>query len=628
MSTEDFRRKLTAIFSADVEGYSRLMGDDERATVETITAYRKVMTDLIQEHHGRVVDAKGDNVLAEFSSVVDAIQCAVKIQKELKVKNADLPEHRRMEFRIGVNSGDVIEKEDTIYGDGVNIAARLESLAKGGEICISGTAFDQIGKKVPLGYEYLGEQAVKNIEKPIRVYKVLVEPEAVGKVVGEKARLKVWHWTAIFGLAVLIIVAGSLAFWEFYVRPDVAPASVEKMAYPLPDKPSIAVLPFDNMSSDPEQEYFCDGFTDEIITALGKIPDLFVIARNSTFVYKGKPVKIKQVSEDLGVHYVLEGGVQRAGDRIRINVQLIDAIKGYQIWAERYDGKLVDVFELQDKFTRKIVAALAIKLTPEKEQSIADRGTQNIEAYDAYLQGLGHFWPQTSENLGKAVAYLKKAIELDPDFTQAHAKLASAYNIINTRLYAKDLGISDIRSLVQKHLKIAFKNPSAKAFNIAAWANIWNGQIDKALEHAERAFALEPNNASYNLGIGGALIYAGRSGEAITFLEKAMRINPQYPAMYLFWLGVAQFCEEQMKKAATTSERTRKRNPHLAPWFQIVAYEYIGRGEENPNILAEYLKIRGWEKAPPIKMIMQWYQFKNPKDREMLVKGLQKAGLK
>jgi adenylate cyclase len=313
MTTEDVKRKLTAILSADVQGYSRLMGDDEGATVQTITAYRKVMTDLIQAHHGKVVDAKGDNVLAEFPSVVDAIQCAVEVQKELKVKNGDLPEHRRMEFRIGINLGDVIEEEETIYGDGVNIAARVESLAKGGEICISGTAFDQIGKKVPLGYEYLGEQTVKNIEKPIRVYKVLVEPKSVGKVVGENRRLKMWHWTAIFALAVLIVVVGALTLWEFYVRPDVAPASVEKMAFPLPDKPSIAVLAFDNMSGDPKQEYFSDGITEGIITALSSVPELFVIARNSSFTYKGKPVMVKQVAEELGVSHVLEGSVQESG---------------------------------------------------------------------------------------------------------------------------------------------------------------------------------------------------------------------------------------------------------------------------------------------------------------------------
>ena len=236
MNSEDVKRKLTAILSADVQGYSRLMEDDEQATVKTITTYRKVMVDLVQTNHGSVKDAKGDNVLAEFPSVVDAIRCAVDIQKELKAKNADLAENRRMAFRIGVNLGDVIEKEDTIYGDGVNIAARLESLAEAGGICISGTAFDQVGKKLHLGYKYLGEQKVKNIEKPIRAYKVLVESDAAGKVIGEKHRLKMWHWTAIFALIVLIVVAGGLSLWEFYVRPRVTPASIEKRGYPCPKR--------------------------------------------------------------------------------------------------------------------------------------------------------------------------------------------------------------------------------------------------------------------------------------------------------------------------------------------------------------------------------------------------------
>jgi len=381
MTTKDVKRKLTAIFSADVQGYSRLMGDDEGATVETITAYRKIMTDLIQDHYGKVVDAKGDNVLAEFPSVVDAIQCAVEIQKELVVRNADLPEHRRMEFRIGVNLGDVIEKEDTIYGDGVNIAARLESLAEGGGICISGTAFDQVGKKLPLGFEYLGEQTVKNIEKPIRVYKVLVDPEAVGKVIGENRRLKMWHWTAIFGLAVLLIVGGALTLWELYVRPDIAPASIEKMAYPLPDEPSIAVLPFDNMSKDPEQDYFCDGITEDIITALAKVPGLFVIARNSTFTYKGKPVKIQQVAEDLGVRYVLEGSIRKSEDKVRVTAQLIDAITGKHLWAERYDRPLKDIFAVQDEITFKILESLHIKIDGDDVTRSCAAGTDNIDAY-------------------------------------------------------------------------------------------------------------------------------------------------------------------------------------------------------------------------------------------------------
>ena len=301
VSRENIKRRLTAIFSADAKDYSILMRDDEAATVETLTAYRQLMSTLIRQHHGRVVDSPGDNILAEFASVVDAVQSAVAIQKELKVRNAKLPDHRRMAFRIGINLGDVIVEEGRLYGDGVNITARLEGLADPGGICISRTAFDQIEDKLPLGYEYLGEKSVKNIAKPVRAYRVLLEPESVGKIIGEHRRLKMWQWTAIFALIVLIVVAGGLSFWELYLKPDVAPASIEKMAYPLPDKPSIAVLPFDNMSKDPDQGYFGDGLAEEIITALSKVPQLFVIARNSSFSYKGKSVKVKRIAEDLGV---------------------------------------------------------------------------------------------------------------------------------------------------------------------------------------------------------------------------------------------------------------------------------------------------------------------------------------
>jgi adenylate cyclase len=402
MATEDVKRKLTAIFSADVQGYSRLMGDDERATVETITAYRRVMTDLIQAHHGSVKDAKGDNVLAEFTSVVDAIQCAVEIQKKLGLKNADLPEERRMAFRIGVNLGDVIEKEDTIYGDGVNIAARLESLAEGGGICISGTAFDQVGKKLPLGYKYMGEQKVKNIEKTIRTYRVLLDPESVGKVIGEKHRLKMWHWTAIFASIVLIGVAGGMTLWEFYGRPDVTPASIEKTAFPQLDKPSIAVLPFDNLSGDPEQEYFSDGMTDDIITDLSKISDLMVISRNSAFTYKGKELKIPIIAKELGVRYVLEGSVRRAGNEIRINAQLIDAVSDQHIWADRFDGKNENIFDLQDRITGKIVSALSLKLSNPEQKVITEVGTHNYLAYDEYLKGVNHMRKFTPKDYVKS----------------------------------------------------------------------------------------------------------------------------------------------------------------------------------------------------------------------------------
>ena len=299
---ERVKRKLSAILSADVVGYSRLMGEDELATVRTLEAYREMIAEIIRNYGGRVVDSPGDNILAEFASVVDAVESAVDIQKELKAKNAELTEDRRMAFRIGMNLGDVIEEGERIYGDGVNVAARVEGLAEGGGICISRTAFDQVKNKLNLGYENLGEHSVKNIAEPVRVYKVLMEPEYAGKVIGEeRLRRRQWRWAAIGGVAVLIIMIGALAIWNFYLRPSIEPASVEKMAFPLPDEPSIAVLPFTNMSGDPQQEYLSDGLTEQIITSLSMLPRLFVIARNSTFTYKGKAVKVQQVAEELGV---------------------------------------------------------------------------------------------------------------------------------------------------------------------------------------------------------------------------------------------------------------------------------------------------------------------------------------
>ena len=396
MADEGFKRKLTAILSADVEGYSRLMGEDETATVQILKAYREVMTFHIQQHRGRVVDSPGDNLLAEFGSVVDALDCAVKIQHELKAKNSELPEKSRMEFRIGINLGDVIEDEERIYGDGVNIAARVESLSDSGGICISGTAYDQIAKKLPLGYEYIGEQTVKNIEKPIRVYRVLMDPEAAGKVIGEKRPIsRQWRWAAV----ALFVVVGALAIWNFYLRPPFEPASVEQMAYPLPDKPSIAVLPFNNMSEDPKQEYFSDGITEEIITSLSKTDQLFVIARNSTFIYKGKPVKVKQVAEELGVRYVLEGSVRKSEDRVRITAQLIDATAGHHLWAERYDRDLKDIFALQDEITMKIVTALRIKLTEGEQARMWGKKHKNLDVFLKSMEALSLWRKGTKESI-------------------------------------------------------------------------------------------------------------------------------------------------------------------------------------------------------------------------------------
>jgi len=629
MATQDFKRKLTAILSADAEGYSRLMAEDEEATVHTITAYREVVATVVEKHRGRVVDSPGDNILAEFASAVDAVRGGVEIQEELKARNAELPENRRMDFRIGINLGDVIHEEERIYGDGVNIAARVEGLADGGGICISGTVYEHVKNKLALGYQYLGEHSVKNIPEPVGVYRVLVEPEAIGKVIGEKRVEPLQRMSVLAVVVVLLLLAGGLAIWKYYtgtVSPPIEVASVEKMALPLPDKPSIAVLPFDNMSDDPKQEYFSDGITEDLITDLSKISGLFVIARNSTFTYKGKPVKVQQVAEDLGVRYVLEGSVRKAGDKVRINAQLVDATTGHHLWAERFDGTLGDIFSLQDRFTQKIVAALAVKLTADDESLLARRGTDNVEAYDAFLQGLEHHNLNTREDVVKAVEYLKKAIELDPDFARAHAQLASAYQLIITRRWDVDLGWTDARSLRWKHLQIAMENPTPLALRTSAKFRLYRRQYDEAIAETERAIALDPNDADSYWSMGFVLTYAGRSAEAVDPFKTAMRLNPYYPGWYPYFLGVAQYCLERYEEAATSQERAFKVDPNSSAWWLAAAYAQLGRGQEAADALAKYIEKRGWG-LPLVESTFRYQPFKNQSDLDRFAEGLVKAGL-
>jgi len=627
MNQEDVKRKLTAILSADVQGYSRLMGDDEKATVETITAYRKVMTDLIQTYHGKVVDAKGDNVLAEFPSVVDAIQCAVEIQKELTLRNADLPEQRRMAFRIGVNLGDVIEKDETIYGDGVNIAARLEGLADGGGICISGTAFDQVGKKLPLGYEYIGEQAVKNIEKPVRAYKVLVKPEDVGKVIGEKARLKTWHWTAIFGLAVLVIMVGGLGLWEFYVRPDIAPASVEKMAHPLPDEPSIAVLPFDNMSKDPEQDYFSDGITEDIITALAKVPGLFVIARNSTFTYKGKPVKIQQVAEELGVRYVLEGSIRKSEDKVRVTAQLIDAISGRHLWAEKYDRPLKDIFAVQDEITFKILESLHIKIDGDDLNRSCATGTNNIDAYMKVLQARYYFYRLNIEGNNMARKLAKEAVALDPDYSTAYCMMAFSYtqSIYMGGSKSPKKSLENAFKFVKKSLSLNSK--CVLPYITLSFCYLMAKQHAKAIAACEQGIKFDPNDAFAYSILSVILTYSGKPKEAIKAIDKALRLNPKPPAIDYMYQGFAYFhmgmYEEALpalKKAENISPNAINIRIRLAACYSSLGLEAEARAETaallklNPRLSLGYLA-----KTLP---------YKNKVDLDQMINALRKAGLK
>ena len=397
MDQKRVTRKLRAILSADVQGYSRLMGDDEVATFKTITEYREIFSSIVIQYNGRVVDSPGDNILSEFASVVDAVQCAVEIQKVLKAKNEGLPENRRMIFRIGVNLGDVIHEDDRIYGDGVNIAARIESLADGGGICISGSAYEQIKNKLALGYNYLGEHSVKNISEPVHVYKVPMEPEDMRK----KEKPKLARNAAIAVAIVMILGIAAAAIWNFYPSPAINPVEIttgttppesrEKASLPLPEEPSIAVLPFSNIGGDPKEDYLCDGFTEQIITALSRTPGLFVIASNSSFTYKGKPVKVKQVGEELGVRYVLEGSVQKSGEKLRVTAQLIDAKRGNHLWAKKYDGALKDLFLFQDEITSQVLKEIHIKLVGGEQYYACARSTKDIEVYLKFLRGM-EYW--------------------------------------------------------------------------------------------------------------------------------------------------------------------------------------------------------------------------------------------
>jgi adenylate cyclase len=631
MAPDRVKRKLTAILSADVEGYSRLMGEDEAATVRTITAYRETMSGLIQQYRGRVVDSPGDNLLAEFASVVDAVQCAVEVQQVLKVKNTELPEDRRMQFRIGINLGDVIEEGQRIYGDGVNIAARIEGLAEGGGICISGSAHEQIENKLALGYEYLGEQTVKNISKPIRVYRVPMESRSATEVRKEKrAGLRQWQWTALFLAAVLIMGAGVVAVWNFYLRPSPPPmgvASVEKMAFPLPDKPSIAVLPFTNMSDDPKQEYFSDGITEDIITGLSKIPRLFVIARNSTFTYKSKPVKIQQVGRELGVRYVLEGSVQKSGNRIRITAQLIDASTEQHLWAERYDRDLKDIFALQDEITMKIMTALQVKLTEGEQARLFGKGTANLQAYEKVLQGMEHIRRLNIVGNVQARELFEEAIALDPEYSMAYALLAQTH-LLDVWLglsKSPDKSIEKAVELAQKALAL----DDTLAFTHTLWSHIYRlkRQHKKAIAEGERAIALNPNGADAHAYFAPILFSADKPVEALAMIKKAIRLNPFPPNIYFQYLGSAYRMTGQYEEAIVAFKKALIGEPDnlFAHFGLVVTYSLLGRDGKARAEAAELLRI-----APNFSLdhISKTFPSKNRVGLERTIDVLRKAGLK
>jgi adenylate cyclase len=630
MATPEITRKLSAVLSGEVKRYSRLLARDEAGTARTLTAYKDVMAGLIQGHAGTVTDAPGDHVLAEFPDAMEAVACAVEIQKELKSRNAEVPEPRRMEFRFGIDLDEVIKKEGTIYGDGVDIAVRLQSFADAGGICVSGAVYEQIKDTSALRFDYLGKQIVPNIKDTVRIYRVLREGETVS-FVSRWQRFGLNYWKR-FSIAITILVAlVGLAngLWQLYPRlfqPAVEVASKEKMAFPLPDKPSIAVLPFANMSEDPKQDFFSDGITVEINNALSKVPQLFVIAPNSMAVYKGKNTTAKQVAEDLGVQYVLEGSVRRSGDAVRVTAQLVDAIKGVNLWSERYDRSVKDIFALEDDITMKIITELRVKLTEGETARMYAKGTNNLQAYLKVLEGDGYHRQYNKESNNEAKRLYREAIDLDPHYAMAYTRLTSS--LINGLLYgtseSPEETLSKAMKLAQK--AVALDSSSAEAQAEVSDVFVTMRQYDKAIQAGERAVRLNPNSAQALFVLGFCLNMSWNGEGALPLLRQAIRLNPFVPSYYRQFGNACRMAKKYEEGIAAVKKGLKLAPNDLITNIVLTAlYMYAGREAEaraaaaevyriDPNFSLEY-----FSKVTPIK--------EGP-EKDRWLEALRKAGLK
>ena len=574
-------RKLSAILSADVKGYSLLMAEDEAHTIQTLKAYWSLMSDLIQQHSGRVVDNPGDNLLAEFSSAVNAVECAVQMQNRLKKENAKFVEDKRLQFRIGINIGDVVQEGERIYGSGVNVAARIEGLADPGGICISRGMYDQVKDKLELGYDYIGEHDVKNIQEPVRVYKILMDSDA-HKNLGQEP--------------------------------------IE-----LPEKPSIAVLPFNNMSGDPEQEFFSDGFTEDIITTLAKIPRMFVVARESSFTFKDKSLKIQEIGRDLGVRYVLEGSIQKFGDQIRITAQLIDATNGHHLWAEKYDRDLKDIFAMRDEITMKIAAALQVKLT-EGESANWGPETESFEAYIKVLQSLEHFNAFTPDGNILARQKAKEALALDPNYSSATEMVA--WTLLMDGVYGtgKTPEESIDQALDLAHKVLEKGDSDAGAQFLIGYAYSQKGQFDKAISELEIARDLFPNNADINAGLGMILNAAGKPEEAINALKNAIRLNPIPPGWYISWLGEAYRLAGHYEKSAHEYRKAIQLQPDDMFSHLNLAFCYIKLGQK-ADAYAETKEVLRINPKFSAESYAKQTPFKDEASKKDFIEEIHRAGL-
>jgi adenylate cyclase len=588
-------RKLAAILAADVVGFSRLAGADEDRILARLRALRSDLIDpTIAVHNGRVVKRTGDGALVEFRSVVDAVRCAIEVQNAMVERNAGVPEDRRIEFRIGIHLGDVVEESDgDLMGDGVNIAARLEGVAQPGAICLSEQAYWQVKGRLDLSVNDLGHTQLKNIAEPVRIYSLQVGLPAQAKPAAQvQARSE--------------------------DKPAPRPA--------LPDKPSIAVLPFANMSGDAEQEYFADGISEDIITALSKLPQLFVIARNSSFTFKGRNVHIGEVGKTLGVRYVLEGSVRKSGARLRITAQLIDASTSGHVWAERFDRELTDIFAVQDDVTAQIVSALALNLSAGDRQSIAADHTDNLEAHDCFLRGRELFWRLATEANRDAQPLLRRAIELDPRFAPAYAFLAAAFAVE----YANDWSASPARTLEEAETTARQAVRLDERYPYALWALsiacFWARRYDEAVSVAEKVIAFNPSFAEGHHNLGIILHYVGRSGEALKCYERAMALDPYFPGMWLHFQAQAAYHLGRYREAVGLLKRRILRNPETDASRALLAASYgqMGRIEEAREAWRELLRVNPTYSVEQRRKVLR---YKNPEDFERFVEGLRKAGL-
>jgi TolB-like protein/Flp pilus assembly protein TadD len=584
LATERIERRLTAILAADIAGYSRLMGADEEGTLERFKALRGELVDpKIGEHRGRMVKTTGDGILIEFPSVIEAVSCAVAVQREMARRNAGTPQDRRIAFRIGVNLGDIIVEDGDIHGDGVNIAARLEGIAEPGGICISEDAFRQVRGKVDAEFDDLGEQSLKNIVRPMRIYRIKL------------AR-----------------------------APD---ASLT--ALPLPDKPSLALLPFQNLSSDPEQEYFADGMVEEITTAIARLPWLFVIARNSAFTYKGKPVNVKQVAQELGVRYVLEGSVRKAGNRVRITGQLIDTTTGAHIWADRFDGALDDIFELQDRVASSVAGTIEPKLRQSEIERASRKPTANLTAYDLYLRALARSYRYTDEGLAEAVVLARQALAIDPSYAPAAALVGRCRWVQRVQGWGalSDEDVGEACRLARQALEA--ERDDAETISQAAWTLFFMaGEAAMAAAALDRALTLNPNAAHAWLVRGNIHALRNQPEAAIEAIERARRLSPfdPYSFFYAAAIAAAHFAARRFEQAIEWADRSLHDQPRLvtAIRLKVAALAHLGHLDE---ARAELSRVLATDPKLTIAGFREYAHFAAPEVLKLFVTGLRLAGL-